>query len=1336
MRAFRFITRAALVCLAGCAAPADGTGTTGPGGPSTAALVDFTTPSVTMGGLGLQETVSVLVRDARGAIIPSAPVTWTSDNPGIVSVSGNSSTAALVSVSPGTARIRANAGTAASEVTVRVLAIRTVSIQQASVSIRTGDTQLLTAVVAGDAGALQSVRWTTDNPAIATVGAQGMVTGVSVGTTLIKAAAVGDPSITSSVVVTVTAARGVIVSPAVMTLWVGDADTLSAVPDVEGGQPRTVQWTSENPAVATVSAIGAVTAVGTGTATIVATSTIDPRIKGTSEVRVLPARTVSISPVTSTVSIGGSRTLVASVNIETGLSTAVTWRSSDASIATVSGTGLVTGVSLGTVNIIAVSVADTVRRFSATLTVTPSVNSITVSPTEMSLFPSERERATATVDVQGSLPRTVTWRSANTTIASVNASGDITGVAAGQTIIRAISTADTTKRAEIAVTVLPAPVLAVSPGQATMASGESRTFTALVNVAEGVDPGVMWRTNNSTVISVSQTGVVTAVGIGNATVTAVSVADTTRRANAIVAVVPTVRSLTLAQSAVNLFLGQAQQLNATIATDAGVSQTLIWRSSNTAAASVSGSGLVTAVAAGQTTITVLSSADTTKRATAAVTVSSRPLTITLSHGDFGLNVNGTQQISALVTADPGVGTGLAWSSSNSSVATVNSAGLVTAISQGTAQIIATSVADPSKSARLMVTVATRLASSWSASRASGMLYEDVLSIAGFNASSAFAVNTVGDIFRWNGSAWSVSARGALYNTSFTAVHGNTATNIIAVGTNGVIARFDGSSWTTMSSGTSRTLLDVFVESASTAYAVGSEGTILKLTGASWATMTSGTTESLHGVWSTGTTAVAVGANGEVLRLIAGVWAQQSSGTAETLYGVAGTSATNITAVGAFGTIVRFNGTTWSDVSSGGNSSDFYGIDGTTANGGRMYIASDGGLLQLDGTTLSAVTTPYQPRVFATSVEATGAAWTSGQRGAVFRGSGASFSTINLAPDLLDVWSTSETNAWAVGEFGFVYRWNGTAWTRQTTPTTATLNSVWGTSASEAFAGGENGVMLRWNGSSWTSMSLPVASNVYAIWGSSGNNVFAVTSGGHVLRYNGTAWSIATSVSDPLWAVYGVSSTEVYASGEQGRVLRFNGSTWTTMAPATSGILAGFWATGLNSIVSVGAEAGGSNGIAYRYDGSSWLMQSTGTTRVLTSVWGPAGTDLYATGENGTLLRFNGSSWTAMGSGTTELLWSVTGSPTGSGGAFAVGYNATILTGSGSGLLVASMRAGAAAQGDLEPSAQARRESRGVGAVPSGAARKSRAGRSGATGASRSTRTGIAAMKFGRGGRGR
>ena len=68
--------------------------------------------------------------------------------------------------------------------------------------------------------------------------------------------------------------------------------------------------------------------------------------------------------------------------------------------------------------------------------------------------------------------------------------------------------------------------------------------------------------------------------------------------------------------------------------------------------------------------------------------------------------------------------------------------------------------------------------------------------------------------------------------------------------------------------------------------------------------------------------------------------------------------------------------------------------------------------------------------------------------------------------------------------------------------------------------------------------------------------------------------------------------------------------------------------------------------------------------MLTSVWGTGVADLYATGEQGTLLRFDGTSWSTMSSGTTDLLWSVTGSPSGSGGAFAVGYNSTIITGTG------------------------------------------------------------------------
>jgi hypothetical protein len=110
--------------------------------------------------------------------------------------------------------------------------------------------------------------------------------------------------------------------------------------------------------------------------------------------------------------------------------------------------------------------------------------------------------------------------------------------------------------------------------------------------------------------------------------------------------------------------------------------------------------------------------------------------------------------------------------------------------------------------------------------------------------------------------------------------------------------------------------------------------------------------------------------------------------------------------------------------------------------------------------------------------------------------------------------------------------------------------------------------------------------------------------------------------------------------------------------------------------------------------------------VLTSIWGPSAADLYATGEQGTLLRYNGSSWSALPTGTTDLLWSVTGAPSGSGGAFAVGYNSTIVAGSnGSTFTTAMVRAMSVAKGiDLDPSAGARSVR---GPLPSGKARKAR-----------------------------
>ena len=248
-------------------------------------------------------------------------------------------------------------------------------------------------------------------------------------------------------------------------------------------------------------------------------------------------------------------------------------------------------------------------------------------------------------------------------------------------------------------------------------------------------------------------------------------------------------------------------------------------------------------------------------------------------------------------------------------------------------------------------------------------------------------------------------------------------------------------------------------------------------------------------------------------------------------------------------------------------------------------------------------------------------------------------------------------------------------------------------------------MLRFDGTTWTAMTFPSTASVYGLWGSSASNVFAVTAAGEVVRFNGTSWAVATTSGSALWAIHGSSPTDIVATGENGSAVRFNGTGWSAISVNTTGTLAGVWSSGTGA-TSVGAAASGSSGVAFSYGGTSWSAFSTGSSRVLTSVWGPSASDLYATGEQGTLLRYNGSSWSALTTGTTDLLWSVTGAPSGIGGAFAVGYNSTVVAGSnGSTFTTAMVRAMSVAKGiDLDPSAGARKVR---GPVPSGKARKSR-----------------------------
>ncbi len=921
----------------------------------------------------------------------------------------------------------------------------------------------------------------------------------------------------------------------------------------------------------------------------------------------------------------------------------------------------------------------------------PAVRGVSVSPTVATIRVGQTWTFTATVDVIGGASTAVTWRSADETVAAVSADGLVTGISPGTTVLWALSVGDPRVSASATVTVLPGWKITIAPTSVMIGTLQRVQLTAGLQTEPGVATTISWRSKAPNIATVNDSGVVTGVSLGSTAVEAISAADTTVRESVAVNIVPVVRSVTITPEVTSVFIGMTQQIEAAVMADSGASRAVKWQSANPAIATVSSTGLVSGVARGSTIITATSTADTAISAAVIVTVPVRPITVSIIDRRVSVNPRTSLALTVSVTADPG-STSLSWSSGTPGVATVNENGTVTGVAVGTTLLTARSSADTAKFDTVTVSVIPRLASTWTAGRLAGALYDDVVAIAPFDDSHAFVINQDGDILAWNGTDWAISTKGATYNTVFFAVHGSSGDNVFAVGSGGIIVRWNGVKWAPLTSGTTQMLYGVWVESPREAWAVGSEGNALHWDGSVWSTERTGNTTVLNDVWAADGVVYAVGAYGEIVRRVYSTWEKVLIPTSETLYGVHGMDISDVTVVGDFGTMMHWDGATWTNINSADLTGGFYSITGSTAYNGRRYAVGDDGLVQIDGNRMTMVPTPYAPRLYGVGLDLSGAVWTTGQRGSVMRG-GASWTTLNLAPDLIDVWATSTSNAWAVGEFGSVYRWDGTSWTRQQTPTTSTLQAVWGLNPSEAYAAGEQGTVLRWDGSRWSTMSFPSSNTIYALWGANGSHVYATTDAGEVFRYNGSTWSLMTRAHDALWAIFGFGIDDLLASGERGTVVRLDGSTWSTLPAPGDGTLAGLWARSPQHLFLVGATSEGTEAVGYRWSGAAWTTLGLSTSGILTSIWGPNAVDLYTTGDAGTIFHYNGSTWESMQTGTDDLLWSVSGAPDGTGGAFAVGYNSTVVTGAGPGnAMRSSLRLRSAAErqrSSLEPAVGAR-----------------------------------------------
>jgi uncharacterized protein YjdB len=297
-------------------------------------------------------------------------------------------------------------------------------------------------------------------------------------------------------------------------------------------------WSSSNPKVASVSQSGKVTAVGNGTATITATST-DGTYRATSVVTVnttVHVSKVSINKTSTNLYVGAKETLKATVSPSNATNKAVTWKSSNTKVATVSSTGEVTAKGVGTATITVTSV-DGSRKATSVVRVNPvKVKGIKLNKTKSTLYVNAKETLKATITPSNATNKGVTWTSSNTKVATVNSSGVVTAKSKGTATIT-VKTKDGSYKAYNKVTVKVQPVKGVKLDKKSLSLKvkAKSTLKATITPSNATNKGVTWSSSNPKVATVSRSGVVTAVGKGKVTIT-VKTKDGSYKANCTVTV--------------------------------------------------------------------------------------------------------------------------------------------------------------------------------------------------------------------------------------------------------------------------------------------------------------------------------------------------------------------------------------------------------------------------------------------------------------------------------------------------------------------------------------------------------------------------------------------------------------------------------------------------------------------------------------------------------------------------------------------------------------------------------------------------------------------------------
>ncbi|HVM31947.1 MAG TPA: YCF48-related protein [bacterium] len=269
---------------------------------------------------------------------------------------------------------------------------------------------------------------------------------------------------------------------------------------------------------------------------------------------------------------------------------------------------------------------------------------------------------------------------------------------------------------------------------------------------------------------------------------------------------------------------------------------------------------------------------------------------------------------------------------------------------------------------------------------------------------------------------------------------------------------------------------------------------------------------------------------------------------DTLNGVDILSSKSGWACGNNGTILRYDGTTWSKLKSGlAQTENFMAVGFSDENNGWI-VGTHGVILAYKAGNWSLFPSPTQQNLYGLSVLPNRTAWAVGANGTLLNFNGVSWSVIDpnkftppLTVDLNDINFADQNNGWAVGNQGTILGYDGQSWKSfAASPSTERLNSVAVINNQQAWIVGAYGTILRFNGTTWSSLGTAFSGfDLYQVFMKGESDGWAVGQDGTIIYYDGSRWIPHPKPDNkPSLNALSFSGDTGFAVGQGGAIFKF------------------------------------------------------------------------------------------------------------------------------------------------------------------------------------------------------